>query len=224
MQSNSIPRHRQGWVSLVREALRVEELIPPEELLLVRDANGHNMRPFVPPPGITARQGAVLALLYPDGEELCLPLTVRSDHLANHRGEVSLPGGGVDPHDADRQATALRECREELGIDPASVTIWGSLSPIYIAPSNFQITPIVGFCEVQPTLMANPAEVSAVITTTLRALLDPGNVQVEPRNLRGYDLFVPFFAITGHKVWGATALILSDLVARMRRVLAVNPQ
>jgi 8-oxo-dGTP pyrophosphatase MutT (NUDIX family) len=201
----------------------MEEHIPADELLLVRDSHGQHMRPFAPPPGITPRQGAVLALFYPDGEDLRLPLTVRSERLANHRGEVSLPGGGVDPHDTDRQATALRECHEELGVDPTTITIWGQLNPIYITPSNFQITPVVGFCAVPPVFVANPGEVSAIITTTVRVLLDRATVSIEPRNLRGYDLLVPFFTITGHTVWGATALILSDLVARMRRVLANSP-
>lgn len=83
------------------------------------------------------RQGAVLVLLYPDGDDLHLPLTVRSDRLPSHRGEVSLPGGAIDPDDAGVEA-ALRECYEELGVDPGGIQVWGTLSSFYIQPSNFQ--------------------------------------------------------------------------------------
>jgi 8-oxo-dGTP pyrophosphatase MutT (NUDIX family) len=170
-----------------------------------------------PPEGITARPGAVLILLYPDGPDLRLPLTVRSDRLPNHRGEVSLPGGATDPQDNSPAATALRECWEEVGVAPGSVDVWGTLAPIYIPPSNFRITPVVGHSARPPTLKPNDDEVSAVLTVTLRELLDPARVVVERWTLRGADVQVPFFAIAGHKVWGATALILSEFVARLRR-------
>jgi 8-oxo-dGTP pyrophosphatase MutT (NUDIX family) len=160
----------------------------------------------------------VLILLYPDGDDLRLPLTVRSDHLPNHRGEVSLPGGATDPGDAGPTETALRECHEELGVSPTTIDVWGALTPIYIPPSNFRITPVVGFSALPPALQVNDGEVSAVITVTLRELLDPATVVVEQWTLRGYEAFVPFFAIAGHKVWGATALMLSELVARIRRL------
>jgi 8-oxo-dGTP pyrophosphatase MutT (NUDIX family) len=187
--------------------------------LLVRDLEGRFVRRMEPPEGVTARPGAVLILLYPDGADLRLPLTVRSDRLPNHRGEVSLPGGATDPQDDGPAATALRECWEEVGIAPASVDIWGMLAPIYIPPSNFRITPVVGHSARTPALTPNHDEVSAVLTVTLRELLDPARVVVERWTLRGADVQVPFFAIAGHKVWGATALILSEFVARLRRVL-----
>jgi 8-oxo-dGTP pyrophosphatase MutT (NUDIX family) len=203
----------------VQEALGLQQHIPASDLLLVRDLSGHNLRPSEPPPGVDARIGAVLVLLYPDGDDLRLPLTVRSELLPNHRGEVSLPGGATDPEDQDSMATALRECHEELGVGIARQNVWGTLTPIYIRPSNFRITPVVAFVPTQPTLAVNSAEVSAVISVTLRELMDPGIVVVEQWNLRGIEAIVPFFSIMGHKVWGATALILSELVARMRRVL-----
>jgi 8-oxo-dGTP pyrophosphatase MutT (NUDIX family) len=185
----------------------------------VRDLEGRFVRRMEPPDGVTARPGAVLILLYPDGADLRLPLTVRSDRLPNHRGEVSLPGGATDPQDDGPAATALRECWEEIGIAPEHVMVWGALTPIYIPPSNFRITPVIGFSEQPPTLTLNDDEVSAVLTVTLRELLDPGRVVVEQWTLRGIEVQVPFFAITGYKVWGATALILSEFVARLRRAL-----
>jgi 8-oxo-dGTP pyrophosphatase MutT (NUDIX family) len=214
-----LPTSWEQWAALVRTALQPGPAIPLDQLLLVRDLEDRFVRRLDPPEGVVARPGAVLILLYPDGPDLHLPLTVRSDRLPNHRGEVSLPGGATDPQDNDPAATALRECWEELGIAPEQVAIWGALTPIYIPPSNFRITPVVGFSERPPALNPNDDEVSAVLTVTLRELLDPGHVLVEQWTLRGIEVLVPFFAIAGNKVWGATALILSEFVARLRRAL-----
>jgi 8-oxo-dGTP pyrophosphatase MutT (NUDIX family) len=214
-----LPTSWEAWAVLARAALEPGPAILPEQLLLVRDLEGRLVRSMEPPEGTTARPGAVLILLYPDGADLRLPLTVRSDRLPNHRGEVSLPGGATDPQDNSPAATALRECWEEVGVAPGSVDVWGTLAPIYIPPSNFRITPVVGHSARPPKLKPNDDEVSAVLTVTLRELLDPARVVVERWTLRGADVQVPFFAISGHKVWGATALILSEFVARLRRAL-----
>jgi 8-oxo-dGTP pyrophosphatase MutT (NUDIX family) len=215
----------EAWAVLARAALEPGPAILQEQLLLVRDLEGRFVRSMEPPEGITARPGAVLILLYPDGADLRLPLTVRSDRLPNHRGEVSLPGGATDPQDDSPAATALRECWEEMGVAPGSVDVWGSLASIYIPPSNFRITPVVGYSVRPPALKPNDDEVSAVLTVTLRELLDPARVVVERWTLRGVDVQVPFFAIAGHKVWGATALILSEFVARLRRAArSANPR
>lgn len=210
-------RSWEAWAALVRAALAAGSPVSFDELLLVRDSAGRLARRFDPPEGVSPRQGAVLVLLYPDGDDLRLPLTVRSERLAHHRGEVSLPGGAIDPGDAGPVAAALRECDEELGVEPASVAAWGTLSPFYIPPSNFRVTPVVGFRGQQPELRPNGDEVSAVVTVTLRELLDPALVVTERWMLRGMEVDVPFFAIGGHKVWGATAIVLSEFVARMRR-------
>lgn len=209
------------WLRLVQIALQPGPAVPYEQLLLVRNLQGDYARSFEPPPGVVPRLGAVLLLLYPDGDDLRLPLTVRSELLNSHRGEVSLPGGAIDPGEDGPISAALRECHEELGVDPSQVAVWGTLSPFYIQPSNFLITPVVGFCEQAPTLRPNSAEVSAVVSATVRELLDPATVVVEQWQLRGMDVTVPFFAIGGQKVWGATAVVLSEFVARIRRAQAL---
>jgi 8-oxo-dGTP pyrophosphatase MutT (NUDIX family) len=214
-----LPNDWRKWADLARSALTPGPPVPLDQLLILTDVAGRNIRPLDPPPGVVPRQAAVLILLYPDATDLRLPLTVRSDALPNHRGEVSLPGGATDPEDDGPIATALRECQEELGIDPDGIDILGTLSPLYIPPSNFRITPVVGFLPNPPTIHVNMEEVSAVITVTLRTLMDPATIVVEQWTRRDLELLVPFFAIDGHKVWGATALVLSEFVARMRRSL-----
>ena len=208
-----------SWARLARAALVPGPAIPPEQLLLVRDLAGNLARRVDPPVGVMPRPAAVLLLLYPDADDLRLPLTVRSDRLPSHRGEVSLPGGAIDPGEDGPISAALREAHEELGVPPDAVTVCGTLSPLYIPPSNFRITPVVGMIDHAPALRPNDAEVSEVITVTVRELLDPALVVVEQWTLRGAQVRVPFFAIAGHKVWGATAIVLSEFVARMRRVI-----
>ena len=207
-----------SWARLARAALVPGPAILPEQLLLVRDLAGNLVRRSDPPAGLIPRLAAVLLLLYPDAGDLRLPLTVRSDRLPSHRGEVSLPGGAIDPGEDGPISAALREAHEELGVPPDAVTVWGTLSPLYIPPSNFRITPVVGMIDHAPALRPNDAEVSAAITVTVRELLDPALVVEEQWTLRGAEVRVPFFAIAGHKVWGATAIVLSEFVARMRRV------
>ena len=208
-----------SWARLAQAALVPGPSVRPEQLLLVRDLAGNPARRFEPPAGVIPRQAAVLLLLYPDGDDLRLPLTVRSDWLPSHRGEVSLPGGAIDPDDDGPIGAALREAHEELGVPAAAVTVWGTLSPLYISPSNFRITPVVGLIDPAPLLRPNDAEVSAVLTVTVRELLDPALVLEEQWVLHGAEVRVPFFVIGGHKVWGATAIVLSEFVARMRRVM-----
>lgn len=210
----TMPVQRQ--ISRVRRALAYEGSLLPEEMLLIRDMQGRVV-PRQPTGGVVPRTAAVLLLLYPFQNDLWFPLTVRSKALTKHRGEVSLPGGAIDPEDATLEATALRETDEELGIDPATVQVWGGLSPFYIPASNFELHPVVGYVQRPPAFIPNPAEIDCVLYVSLSLLLDRSIVLVEEWQHRGTHLQVPFFAIEGYKVWGATALVLSELVARIRR-------
>lgn len=181
--------------------------------------DGTSARPHEPPPGVMPRTGAVLALLYRRDDQLLLPLTVRSSQLRTHRGEVSLPGGSRDEGESlDR--TALRECEEELGVAPQQVTLLGQLSSVYIRPSNFQITPFVAVSDTVPELRPHAAEVEAVFELPAEVLLRPESVQVEHWERNGVQLRVPFYPYAGHKIWGATAIVLSQLAARLERAYA----
>lgn len=208
--------HRRA--DLIRRALADVDPVPFTELLVPRDLNGKLARQMQPDPGVTPREAAALLLFFPFEDDLWAPLTVRSGRLPLHRGEVSLPGGQVDPEDAGPAATALREAQEELGIAPDPIEIWGMLTPFYIPPSNFRLTPVVGFMAEPPLLDPNPHEVEAAFTVSLDQLLDPTSIVVEDWKRRGIEMRVPFFALHGYKVWGATAMLLSELVFRLRRL------
>ena len=159
----------------------------------------------------------MLVLLYPHAGDIWVPLTVRTARLRNHSGEISLPGGGFDPADGTLERTALREAWEELGVAPETVEVVAALTPVWISVSNFRITPYVGLVPARPAFALAPYEVAAVIETSLSALTDADIVRSEVRDLRGQSLHIPYFAIGEHKVWGATALILAQLVGRLER-------
>ena len=185
------------------------------ERLMPRDEDGAAARPIDPPPGVTPREGAVLLLVYPHADDLYVPLTVRPLSLRMHSGEVSLPGGRADPDDGALEQTALREAWEELGVVPDAVEIVAALTPVWIPVSNFHLSPYVGFTAGRPPFNPSPDEVAALIETPLSMLADPAIIHTELRDLRGRLLHVPYFLINGYKVWGATAMVLAQLVGRL---------
>jgi 8-oxo-dGTP pyrophosphatase MutT (NUDIX family) len=188
---------------------------PPAWLRPERLPNG---LPFERPaaPG-DARLAAALILVYPAaGGEAHLVLTERVEYGADHHsGEVSLPGGKVDPDDADLVATALREAGEEVGLDveAAGVEVVGRLDALWIPPSNFLVTPIVAVAARRPRFVADPREVAAILETPVAAFL-PGvaPVIVDP-DPRGRPLRYGAYIVEGRIVWGATAAILGQLGA-----------
>jgi 8-oxo-dGTP pyrophosphatase MutT (NUDIX family) len=127
-----------------------------------------------------------------------------------------LPGGRYDDGDGDLQQTALREAWEELAIPSSEVTMWTSLTPVWIPVSNYQITPWVGWSDTRPAFKPAPTEVAELIEAPLAELLRPDMIHTETWELRGQRMQVPFFALGTHKVWGATSMILAELVGKLR--------
>lgn len=175
-----------------------------------------NRRP--PEDGTTPREAGVLVLTFPAVDGLRVVLTRRTDTLRGHSGQVSFPGGRRDPTDPSFIATALRETCEEIGVCE-DVLIIGQLSQIYIPPSNFMVTPVVGYTDHVPGFYPNPAEVAEVFVAPLGALLDPALKQLTYRDIPGGRVRVPYYALSGHQVWGATAIMLSEIEHRLRAVL-----
>ena len=166
-------------------------------------------------PNLDCRRAGVLVLIYPCGDEPCLVLTRRTDAVDNHRGQISFPGGSLDPGE-DIVAAALREGWEELAIDPARLEVIGALSPLYIPPSGFCIYPTVAYAAERPDFIPNPDEVAEIIEAPLAHLLSPDTRQEEVWEIRGAPVRVPFYAVGHHKVWGATAMVLCELLALLQ--------
>lgn len=165
------------------------------------------------------REAGVLALIYPIDAALHVVLTRRTDHLRGHSGQISFPGGRRDAEDSSTIATALRETQEELGIDAQAITILGELSPLYIPPSHYNVYPCVGYIPTAPVFQPNPSEVAEVFTFALHDLLDERFQQHEYRDFQGVRVKIPYYQVSDHKVWGATAVMLSELQQRLNRIL-----
>lgn len=165
-----------------------------------------------------AIQSAVLILLYEENGVICFTLTERTQTVEHHRGQISLPGGARET-DEKLSSTAIRETQEEIGIYAYDVDLIGALSPLFVPVTGFIINPFVGIINANFEPQPAPEEVETVISVHVNELLNDDNELQEKRNLRGYDVNIPYFLLSGHKVWGATAMILSEFKTVLKEVL-----
>jgi len=163
------------------------------------------------------RVAAVLAPLYLKDGQPHLLLTRRAATLSAHRGEIAFLGGAREPEDAELSHTALREAKEEIGLDPARVTLLGMLEPVVTVVSNFTILPFVGYLPDGPgPLSANPQEVDTILEAPLAALADPLIFHSEEWQRADAAHTVYFFDYGPNRIWGATGRMLVDLLGRLR--------
>ena len=169
----------------------------------------------------SARQAAVLALVYPDSKARThMALILRNTYHGVHSAQVGFPGGKVEHEDPDLESTALRETEEEIGVDRSKVEIIKELTDVYIPPSNFNVRPFLGLCEFEPEFSKQDEEVRDILQVPLEQLLDDEFVVVE-KVATSYQLEidVPAFKLNGHVVWGATAMMLSELKDLLNQAL-----
>lgn len=155
---------------------------------------------------------AVLVLVVYRGDEPHLVFTKKTGDVPHHQGQFSFPGGVVEPGDASRVETALREAREEIGLDPRDVEVLGLLDDTPTSTSGFVITPVVGVCRRAPTLRADGREIERILEIPLRHLLDAASFREEMWERDGRLHPVLFFTHGDDVVWGATARILRSLL------------
>ncbi|HLG70138.1 MAG TPA: CoA pyrophosphatase [Chloroflexota bacterium] len=154
------------------------------------------------------RSGAVLLLFVPRAEGLHVLLTERHADLKHHGGELSLPGGRVEPDDASLQAAALRETAEEVGLPAQAIEVWGRLDGVYVPPSNFLVSPFTGLVLDPSAIQAQEDEVRSVVEVPLAQLFDPAAVG-HMKDADNRDL--AYYGWGEHRIWGATARILNNL-------------
>ena len=165
--------------------------------------------------GSTQRQLAAVLIGLREGVQPRLILTVRTDHLQSHAGQVAFPGGRCDPADGgDALTTALRESEEEIGLDRALVTPLGYLDS-FETISGYCITPVVASIAAGAQLYPAPGEVAEVFEVPLAFFLEPANLRRYTMEFRGHHRAMVEFIHGGHRIWGATAAILFNLLQRM---------
>jgi 8-oxo-dGTP pyrophosphatase MutT (NUDIX family) len=168
----------------------------------------------------TPKTAAVLMLLYPKAGETNLVLIVRNTYKGVHSAQVAFPGGKYEETDTDFASTALRETHEEVGVNPKEVEVIKMFTPMYIPPSNFMVHPFLGIARGEISFIADPTEVAQIIELPLIRFLDD-EIVIETQLKTSYSekMNVPAFNIENKIVWGATAMMLSELKEVLKAVI-----
>lgn len=171
--------------------------------------------------GRSPTKSSVLLLLYPgeDGNPY-MAFIRRPLYDGAHSGQIAFPGGRFEASDSSLRHTALRESREEVGVDPGQVEVVAELSPLYIPPSNYIVSPFVGLADQRPHFVPDKKEVDSILELPLSAFMHRENRMMKPIMLStGQRLETPCYAIDGHIIWGATAMIMAEFLEVTKRIL-----
>lgn len=184
----------------------------PLERIKIMEENSYDIN--------SVRKAAVMMLFYPRNDETHLLLIVRNSYPGVHSSQIAFPGGKVEEFDFDLKQTALRETHEEIGIHPNDIHVIRDFSSIYIPPSNFLVYPFLGVSQTELTFKLQEEEVAGIIELPLSTLLDDSIISNKNLETSYSKLIeVPVFQIEEHSVWGATAMMLSELKDVLKMVL-----
>ncbi len=168
----------------------------------------------------SAKKAAVILLCYPDlTGSAHLVLIVRNTYNGVHSAQIGLPGGRPESQDVDLTSTALREMEEEIGFKPSEVRVIRPLSPLYIPPSNFYVQPFLGFTEKVPNFQKDDREVAQILECPLDDLIQFQKILAAVSLPKSDFKEVPMYLWRGHQIWGATAMILSELKDLLKQVV-----
>jgi 8-oxo-dGTP pyrophosphatase MutT (NUDIX family) len=166
------------------------------------------------------RKAAVLMLFYPKNKKTHLVLIIRNSYFGVHSSQIAFPGGKVEHNDESIEYTALRETEEEIGIPIDKITVIKAFTEVYIPPSNFMVFPFLGYCKEELVFKPDPKEVAGILELSLADFLDE-NAIVNKTMSTSYsaNILVPAFKIQEHYVWGATAMMMSELKEILKKVI-----
>lgn len=188
-----------------------EIMTPPERKDLMKSIDLRTKNP---------KQAAVMMLLYPKDSMTHLVLIQRNSYPGVHSSQIAFPGGKVELEDESYQHTALRETHEEIGVEPHKINVIRPFSEVYIPPSNFMVYPYLGISEQELTFRPDPEEVAAIVEFPLCDFLNEKYAIIKQIDTAySKSISVPGFQINEHYVWGATAMMLSELKETLKLVL-----
>lgn len=188
-----------------------EKMAPADRKDILRAMNYEYKNPKI---------AAVMMLFYPKKEVTHLALIVRNSYKGVHSSQIAFPGGKFETTDRDFQETALRETHEEIGVHPTKIEVLRAFTEIYIPPSNFLVHPFLGTSNHELEFKLQEEEVAGIIELPLSEFMDDAIVSVEVMNTSyGQNINVPCFRVNNHNVWGATAMMLSELKETLKMVL-----
>jgi 8-oxo-dGTP pyrophosphatase MutT (NUDIX family) len=201
--------------------IRFQKPLPGEDAQLLMAPSGRKRIQQFEAENYNPRKSAVLIVLFPEGDTIRTLLIQRPVYDGVHSGQVAFPGGKFEDTDIDLQTTSLRETQEEIGIPANEVTIIGKLTDLYIPPSNFLVSPFIGYMLRTPDFIIDSREVQKVISIDLFELNEGTITEKTITHSSGYKITTPCYEIEGLTVWGATAMMISELniiVKEARRI------
>ena len=197
-----------------------EELLKPLPGLVyqAKMAPAKRLNNYNPNPEL-ARKGGVLLMLYYFENDIYMALIKRAKDGGAHSGQIAFPGGKHERKDKSLIETALRETEEETGIKINKLEILGTLTNLYIPVSNYNVYPTVGFCASKPDFNINKAEVEKMILLPLNEFFKPENFKTGIISVGEQKIETPFYEIKSQIIWGATAMIISEFLEVVRKVI-----
>ena len=187
--------------------------LPGENAHLIMNPSGRGSSSEARKKATNYRESAVAIVLFNVGENREIILIQRPDYIGAHGGQISFPGGKKDLEDEDLKATAIRECQEEIGLKLEDRHLLGQLTPVFIPVSNFHVQPYLFFYDQTPLFMKDEREVLSIFSISIADLLNDSTISTMEIEIKGDRTYknIPCFSINEKKIWGATALILSEL-------------
>lgn len=197
--------------------IEISKGLPGTEVQWEMASSDRRIRNFPRVAGNDAREAGVLILLYPYRNSVYTVFMQRHHYEGVHGGQISFPGGKREKTDKDVIAAALREAEEETGADRSSISVLGTLTPLFIPVSNMLVTPVVGWTDSRPGFNPRDEEVDFLIEAGLKRFCDSSIVKTKPMDIRGETIEVKYFDYDGHVIWGATAMMLHELLVIISR-------
>ncbi len=198
-------------------SLRLQKTLPGQDAH-DKMASESRLKLKMPSPNERTRESAVLILFYPSEKKIFIPLILRPQYDGVHGGQMAFPGGRAEKEDESLIRTAMREAQEEIGVRLTDITVIGQLTRLFIPPSNFFVQPVVGYMNHKPDFYPDAREVDKVIEIGLEEIINPEIIGRKILIIKGIEIDAPFYQIQEHTVWGATAMMISELLTVIREL------